>query len=98
MFQISTGENATSAISTAAYGYGLLIQRMRQSGTSTKAMMAGANITTVNFESSDRPPNRPAASHQRGLLLSLSRTSDHIIATENGITAMSGATFAVNSP
>ena len=55
-------------------------------------------MIAVNFDSIASPANRPAASHQRGLPLSCSRTSDHSIATANGIIAVSGATFAINSP
>ena len=55
-------------------------------------------MTTVNFDSIARPANSPAASHQRALPLSWSRTSDHSIATANGIIAVSGATFAISSP
>ena len=97
-FQIKTGENATIAISAAKYGYGLRSQRQRQSGTSAKASTAGANMIAVNFDSSDSPANSPAASHQRPSLLCASRTSDHSIATENGISAVSGATLAINNP
>ena len=42
-------------------------------------------MIAVNFDSSASPANRPAASHQRGLPLSCSRTSDHSIATAQGI-------------
>ncbi len=61
------------------------------------ASTAGTSRMPVNFDSSARPPNMPAASHQRWSLLSASRTSDQIIATVNGISAVSGATFAINS-
>src|SRR5260221_13953099 len=97
-FQIKTGRNATSAISAAAHGYGLASQRRRQSGTSMNAATAGNSMTTVNFDNSESPANRPAASHQRPSPLSSSRTSAHTIATANGISAMSGETLAISSP
>src|SRR5205807_10476908 len=98
VFQISTGENTASAITTASHGYGLNSQRLRQSGTSMNASTAGTSMMAVNFDSSASPANRPAASHQRPPLLSVSRTSDQIIAAANGISAVSGETFAINSP
>ena len=55
-------------------------------------------MIAVNFDSSASPAKSPAASHQRGLPLSCSRTSAHSIATANGIIAVSGATFAISSP
>ena len=87
-----------TAISAASHGQGLSSQRRRQSGTSMNAATAGSSMIAVNFDSIARPANRPAASHQRGLPLSCSRTSDHSIATANGIIAVSGATFAISSP
>ena len=62
------------------------------------ANTAGISITTVNFDSSANPANTPAASHQRGLPLSLTRINAHIIATANGISATSGETLAISSP
>ena len=62
------------------------------------ASTAGTSMMAVNFDSSASPANRPAASHQRPSLLSVSLTSDQIIATANGISAVSGETFAINSP
>ena len=97
-FQIRTGRNNTAAISTAAHGYGLDSQRRRQPGTSMNAATAGSSMTTVNFDSSASPANTPAASHQRPSPLSLSRTSAHIMATANGISAMSGETLAISRP
>src|SRR6266852_5940081 len=88
-FQIRAGENTATAISAAAHGYGLVSQRRRHSGTSMNA---------VNFDSSANPANTPAASHQRGSLLSLSRISAHTIATANGISATSGETLAISNP
>ncbi len=86
------------AITTASHGYGERNWRSRQSGTSMNASTAGTSRMPVNFDSSDSPPNTPAASHQRWSPLSASRTSDQIVATANGISAVSGATFAINSP
>ena len=97
-FQISTGENTATAISAAHHGYGLRSQRPRQSGTSMNATTAGSSMMAVNFDSSASPANSPAASHQRPSPLSLSRTSDHSIATANGISAVSGATLAIKQP
>ena len=62
------------------------------------ATTAGNSMMAVNFDSSASPANRPAASHQRASPLSWSRTSDHSIATANGISAVSGATLAISSP
>ena len=97
-FQISTGRNTITAISAASHGQGLSSQRRRQSGTSTNAATAGSSMIAVNLDSIASPAKRPAASHQRGLPLSCSRTSDHSIATAQGIIAVSGETFAINSP
>ena len=62
------------------------------------AATAGSSMISVNFDNSASPANRPAASHQRPSPLSLSRTSDHSIAAANGISAVSGATLAINNP
>src|SRR5712672_571159 len=97
-FQIRIGANTISAISAASQGYGLVSQRLRQSGTSVNASTAGTSITAVNFDNSASPANTPAANHQRASPLSLSRISAHTIATANGISATSGETFAISSP
>ena len=97
-FQISTGAKIASAITTAAHGYGLHSQRMRQRGTTAKAATAGNSITAVNFDSSASPPNTPASSHQRPSPVSATRTSDHSMARANGISATSGATLAISNP
>ncbi len=97
-FQINTGRNTATAISAANQGEALVSQRRRQSGTSMNASTAGTSIRAVNFDNSASPANSPAASHQRALPLSASRTSAHSIATANGIIATSGDTLAINSP
>ena len=97
-FQIRTGANNNSAISTAVQGYGLSSQRRRHFGTSMNAATAGSSMIAVNLDSSASPANTPAASHQRGSPLSWSRVSAHHIATENRISATSGETLAISSP
>ncbi len=63
-----------------------------------KLLGFGEAVNAVNFASSERPAKRPAASHQRPSPLSSSRTSDHSMATANGISAVSGATLAISKP
>ncbi|ELR02630.1 hypothetical protein GMDG_08828 [Pseudogymnoascus destructans 20631-21] len=82
----------------AIHGYGLRSQRIRHGGTSKNASIAGAKNTAVYFDSSARPPNNPAASHQRLSLLCVNRTSDQTIASENGISATSGRMRDANRP
>src|SRR4051812_14819815 len=97
-FQISTGMNKATAISAAAHGYGLKIQRARHLGTNMNAATAGSSIIAVNFDNSASPAKTPAASHHLPLPLSFSRTRAHIVASANGISATSGETLAISNP
>ena len=65
---------------------------------STKAITAGSKSTAVNFDNKASPAKAPAASHQRGSLLSVNRTSAHAMAATKGISGTSGETLVISRP